>query len=94
MTTPEARRPTPGARNAQADLEQSLQEIADRLNPRHLAADAAGATRQAIADAGNAVTGKGLPTDSPSRARNVKVLFAAGAATTAAVLWSTLRRRS
>lgn len=93
MPTPEPQQTTADVADAQAELEKSLQELADRLNPRNLATEAADAAKQAVADAGNVVTGKGLPHESPSRARNAKVLLAAAAATAVAIAWSALRHR-
>lgn len=60
---------------ARAELAATVDALATRLSPKTLAAEAAESTKQAASDAGAFLTGGGLPTSSPSRARNAKIVL-------------------
>jgi len=80
------------ARAAREDLAETLAELDDRLRPQELAADANASLRRAVSDAGDVVTGKGLP-DSGPRKRRALGLLAVGGGVVLVVAGKLLRRR-
>lgn len=63
-----------------AELVQTVDELTGRLAPGALAASAGAAAKQAAHDTQEFVSGHGMPTTSPSRRRNVKILLGTAAA--------------
>lgn len=78
---------------ARAQLAASVDELAARLSPKALAAEAASTTKLAANDAGAFLTGNGLPVGPPSRARNAKVLLGAAAGVVVIVALVIIKRR-
>lgn len=70
---------------SRAELGATIDELSTRLSPSYQASSFARSTRQAANDARSLVTGNGLPTAEPRRARNVKILLGAVAVGVAAV---------
>ncbi|SDS91858.1 DUF3618 domain-containing protein [Paraoerskovia marina] len=68
-----------------AELAGTVDELTDRLAPANLARSAGAATKQAALDTQDFITGKGMPTTSPRRQRNVKALLGTAAAVAVAV---------
>ncbi|SDB93588.1 Protein of unknown function [Sanguibacter gelidistatuariae] len=92
------RQPTPAELSAEvlrarADLAATVDELTTRLHPKHVAAEAASATKLAATDAGTFMTGGGLPDDAPRRARNAKILLGVAAGAIALTVVIILRRR-
>jgi hypothetical protein len=77
-----------------SELASTIDELTTRLDPRTQAANVAHQTKQAAADAGSFFTGKGLPEQDPTRARNVKILVGGAVTALALVAAAILRRRS
>ncbi|MGO1316425.1 MAG: DUF3618 domain-containing protein [Cellulomonadaceae bacterium] len=75
-----------------AELADSIDTLTARLDPRYVATQAGQSARQAAQDAAGVLTGKGLPEDSPRRARNVKVLLGVAGAAAALVALAIVRR--
>lgn len=78
---------------ARAELAATIDELTTRLHPKHVAAEAASATRLAATDAGAFITGGGLPGGAPRRARNAKVLLGVAAGALALTVIAVLRHR-
>lgn len=78
---------------ARAELAATIDELSTRLHPKHVAAEAASATKLAAADAGAFITGGGLPDDAPRRARNAKILLGVAASVLALTVLVIVRRR-
>lgn len=74
-TTPDRSELEAEIRVARAQLASSVDELAARLSPKALAAEAKVTTKQAASDAGAFLTGNGLPVGPTSRARNAKALL-------------------
>ncbi|PFG35108.1 DUF3618 domain-containing protein [Sanguibacter antarcticus] len=78
---------------ARAQLAATVDELAARLSPKALAAEARSTTKQAANDAGAFLTGNGLPVGPASRARNAKVLLGAVAGVVVIVALVIVKRR-
>lgn len=78
---------------ARAELAATIDELSTRLHPKHVASEAASATRLAASDAGTFITGGGLPDGAPRRARNAKILLGVAAGALALTVIVLLRRR-
>ena len=78
---------------ARAELAATIDELSTRLNPKHVATEAAAATRLAATDAGAFITGGGLPGGAPRRARNAKIALGVAAGAIALTVIAILRHR-
>lgn len=77
-----------------AELADTVDELATRLDPRVQAGQVARQAKQAASDTGAFLSGGGLPESDPERSRNVKVLLGAAAAAVALVVTGIVRKRS
>lgn len=77
-----------------AELAASIDELANRINPKNAASEAAHTAKQATVDAAAFVSGAGLPNPSEgNRARNAKIAIGAAAGLITVIALSLLSRR-
>lgn len=78
---------------ARAELTETLDALAGRLDPRVRATEAAHAAKQAAQDVQGLFMGKGVPQHDAARTRNLKLLAGAVLGVTALLTIALARRR-